>query len=98
MTGSLTVSLNAVPPNVDMEKVRAFLLGLPGVMALHDLHVWCTTDIALTWHLVTPGGPPSDETLFHAGEDLEAHFGIGHVTLQPEKAPSAAHLEAVHNH
>jgi cobalt-zinc-cadmium efflux system protein len=100
LTGSLTMSLNAVPPNVDVAKVRTFLLGLPGVTALHDLDLWSlsTTEIAMTCHLVTPGGAPSDETLFHAAEELEEHFGIGHVTLQPEKAPSAAHLEAVHNH
>jgi cobalt-zinc-cadmium efflux system protein len=100
LSGSLTMSLNAAPPNVDMAKVRAFLLGLPGVAALHDLHVWSlsTTEIALTCHLVTPDGPPSDETLFHAAEELKEHFGIGHVTLQPEKAPSAEHLETMHNH
>ncbi len=100
LTGSLTMSLNAVPPGVDIAKVRAFLLGLPGVTGLHDLHVWSlsTTETALTCHLVTPDGPPSDDTLFHAAEELKEHFGIGHVTLQPEKAPSAAHLEAVHSH
>jgi cobalt-zinc-cadmium efflux system protein len=100
LAGSLKMCLNATPPNVDMAKVKSFLLGLPGVTALHDLHVWSisTTDIALTCHLVTPGGPPSDETLFHAAGELEEHFGICHVTLQPEQAPSAEHLEAMHNH
>jgi len=100
LTGSLTMSLNAVPSNVDMAKVRAFLMGLPGVAALHDLHVWSlsTTEIALTCHLVTPDGLPSDETLFHAAKELNERFGIGHITLQPEKAPSAAHLAAMHNH
>jgi cobalt-zinc-cadmium efflux system protein len=33
LTGSLTMSLNAAPPNVDLAKVRTFLLGLPGVTA-----------------------------------------------------------------
>lgn len=65
LTGSLTMSLNAVPPNVDLGKVRAFLLALPGVTALHDLHVWSlsTTETALTCHLVTPAGHPGDEAL-----------------------------------
>ncbi|WP_413987751.1 cation diffusion facilitator family transporter [Labrys okinawensis] len=99
LTGSLTMSLNAVPPGIDMDKVRTFLLDLPGVSDLHDLHVWSlsTTETALSCHLVMPESPPSDETLFHAAEELKEHFGIGHVTLQTEKAPSEAHMATVHN-
>jgi cobalt-zinc-cadmium efflux system protein len=94
------MSLNAVPPGIDLAKVRAFLLEQPGVTALYDLHVWSlsTTDTALTCHLVMPGGHPGDEMLHHTSEELEEHFGIGHVTLQPElKQPSAARLAQVHN-
>lgn len=100
LTGSLTMSLNAVPAGVDMIEVKAFLLGLPGVSTLHDLHVWSlsTTETALTCHLVIPEGPPSDEMLFHAAEKLRENFEIGHVTLQPEKAPSSEHVAAMHNH
>ena len=99
LTGSLTMSLNAVPPGIDTGKVRAFLLGLPGVKDIHDLHVWSlsTTETALTCHLVMPDGHPGDAFMDHAAEELNEHFGIGHVTLQPEQAPSAAHLAAMHN-
>ena len=99
LTGSLTMSLNAVPAGIDMAKVRAFLFGLPGVEDLHDLHVWSlsTTETALTCHLVMPDGHPGDDLMVHAAEELNEHFGIGHVTLQPEQAPSAAHLAAMHN-
>ena len=60
LTGSLAMSLNAAPPHVNLAKAREFLLGLPGVTAVHDLHVWSlsTTETALTCHLVTPGGHP----------------------------------------
>ena len=100
LTGSLRMSLNAVPPGVDLAGVRAFLLALPGVSELHDLHVWSlsTTETALTCHLVTPDGPPSDEVLFHAEKELRERFGIGHVTLQPEKAPPPAHMAATHKY
>jgi cobalt-zinc-cadmium efflux system protein len=55
--GSVEMSLNAVPQGIDPGKVRAYLAGLPGVAALHDLHIWpvTTTDSALTCHLVMPG-------------------------------------------
>jgi cobalt-zinc-cadmium efflux system protein len=101
LTGSLTMSLNAVPPNVDLGKVREFLLRLPGVSGVHDLHVWClsTTEVALTCHLVTLGGHPGDEALAQAAEELNERFGICHATLQPElREPSAEHLAAVCNH
>ncbi|GLS20417.1 cobalt transporter [Labrys miyagiensis] len=100
LTGSLAMSLSAVPPGIDMEKVRALLLGLPGVSDLHDLHVWSlsTTETALSCHLVMPESPPSDEMLFHAAEELKEHFGIGHVTLQAEKTPSEAHIATLHDH
>jgi cobalt-zinc-cadmium efflux system protein len=86
LAGSLTMSLSAAPPNVDMGKVRAFLLGLPDVKALHDLHVWSlsTTEIALTCHLVMPEGHPGDDMLHDAAEELKEHFGIGHATFQVE--------------
>ena len=101
LTGSLTMALNAVPPNVDLVEVRKFLLGLRGVSGVHDLHVWClsTTEIALTCHLVTPNGHPGDDMLIQVAQELNEHFGISHATLQPElQEPSADHLAAMHNH
>lgn len=99
LTGSFAMSLNAVPPHIDLAKVQAFLLGMPGVEGLHDLHVWSlsTTETALTCHLVMPAGHPGDSFMEHAAEELNEHFKIGHVTLQPEKSASSEHLEAMHN-
>ena len=65
---SVRLALDAVPQGVDPAAVRAHLLALPGVTALHDLHIWgmSTTETALTCHLVMPGGHPGDEALAHA--------------------------------
>jgi cobalt-zinc-cadmium efflux system protein len=89
---SLAMSLKAVPRGVDPVAVRAFLAELPGVEAVHDLHIWpmSTTDIALTAHLLIPSGHPGDSFLMHIAEELRAHYGIGHVTLQVETDPSTA--------
>lgn len=99
LTGSLTMTLNAVPPGIDIEKVRGFLLGLPGVAGVHDLHIWSlsTTETALTGHLVTPGGYPDDEYMEAVGKQLNQRFGIGHATLQIERKPTSAHLAGSHN-
>ena len=100
LAGSLAMSLNAVPPNVDLVKVREFLLHLPGVSGVHDLHIWSlsTTETALTCHLVSPNGHPGDDVLDRAAEALNEHFGICHATFQPElQEPSTEHLAGWHN-
>jgi cobalt-zinc-cadmium efflux system protein len=83
---SIDLALDAAPPGIDMEAVRAFLEALPGVAGIHDLHVWpiSTTETALTCHLVMPAGHPGDPFLMKTAHDLARDFSIGHVTLQIE--------------
>ena len=83
---ALSLALDAVPQGIDAAAVRAHLLALPGVTALHDLHIWgmSTTETALTCHLVMPGGHPGDEALSHIAHELEHRFGVQHSTLQIE--------------
>lgn len=83
---SINLALDAVPPGIDPDEVRAFLASLPGVAAVHHLHIWAmsTTETALTCHLVMPGGHPGDAFLVEAGEELRRRFGIPHATLQIE--------------
>jgi cobalt-zinc-cadmium efflux system protein len=88
---SVAMSLDAVPSSTDLDKVHAFLDGSPGVQSVHDLHIWhmSTTEIALTAHLVMPGGHPGDKALMAMCEELEHHHGIGHATLQVELDPKS---------
>lgn len=83
---SLTMALHAVPPGIDAEKVEAALASLPGVERVHDLHIWpmSTAEVALTAHLLIPGGHPGDAFLGDAEHRLAHDFGIGHITLQIE--------------
>jgi cobalt-zinc-cadmium efflux system protein len=83
---SLAMSLAGVPPGIDPEQVRAFLLGLPGVASVHDLHIWAmsTTETALTAHLVMPCGHPGDVVLIGFARELERRFSIVHPTFQIE--------------
>ena len=88
---SLQLSLAAVPPGIDPAAVRRHLEGLPGVTALHDLHVWSmsTTEVCLTAHLVMTAGHPGDAFLMEAAHVLDERFGIGHTTLQVETGTGA---------
>ncbi|MFO0715159.1 MAG: cation diffusion facilitator family transporter [Sandaracinus sp.] len=83
---ALHLSLDGVPPHIDLEAVRTYLASLEGVRGVHDLHVWAmsTTEIALTAHLVLEW--PAREPAFLATleHELEQRFGIGHSTVQLE--------------
>lgn len=84
---ALDMTLGAVPGNVDAGEVEKYLLARPGVTGMHDLHIWSmsTTDVALTCHLVTPGGYPGDVAIDEIARGLKERFGIQHTTLQTEQ-------------
>ena len=86
LQNAFKMSLDAVPGGIDPAAVRAFLQGLPGVAAVHDMHIWAmsTTETALTCHLVMPGGHPGDAFLATACHQLDHRFGIKHPTMQIE--------------
>lgn len=83
---SVWMSLAGVPSGIDVDEVEAGLASLPGVVAVHDLHVWplSTTETALTAHLVAPAAE-SDQLLGNARELLRARFRIAHSTIQVER-------------
>ena len=89
---SLRMGLHGVPDGIEHGAVRQFLHALPGVSAVHDLHIWpmSTTETALTVHLVMPAGCPGDAFLHDLAHELEHNFGIGHATVQVERAADAS--------
>jgi cobalt-zinc-cadmium efflux system protein len=88
---SVRLALQAAPQNVDPADVRRYLIGLPGVAQMHDLHIWAmsTTETALTAHLVMPAGHPGDEFFENVIRQIEEKFHIGHATIQIETGTSS---------
>ena len=86
LSDSLHLAVDAVPGNIDPTQVRNYLLSLPGVSSLHDLHIWgmSTTEAALTAHLVIPEAEADDKFLHQIAHDLHERFAIGHATIQVE--------------
>lgn len=84
---SLNLALDAVPEGVNYAAVEQYLKSLPGVISMHDLHIWAlsTTETALTVHLLIPEGIEGDEFLNSAAAELHERFGICHTTIQAEK-------------
>ncbi len=100
MRDSMRLALAAVPEHIEVDAVRRYLEALPGVDAVHDLHIWATStsENAMTAHLVMPSGHPGDGFLCDIAETIEARFRIGHVTTQIETAdgPNPCKLETAH--
>ena len=91
MKEAVNMSLGAVPASIDPDAVEAALAALPGVAAVHDLHIWpmSTTETVMTAHLVMPGGHPGDAFLDSLQRRMQDGFGIGHVTIQIELGAGA---------
>jgi len=87
---SLNLAVDAVPRNVDPDAVRDYLSSLPGVQAIHDLHIWpmSTTDTALTAHMVMQVFPEDDRYLEGVAKVLHERFSINHPTIQLERQDS----------
>ena len=83
---SVNLALDAVPEGIELQAVRTYLAELPGVVEVHDLHIWAmsTTEAALTAHLVMPVGKPDDAFLARISMELHDKFGIEHTTIQVE--------------
>ncbi|KAA9131413.1 cation transporter [Marinihelvus fidelis] len=83
---SLNLAVDGVPRDIDPGAVRDWLRDRPGVVDLHDLHIWgmSTTDTALTAHLVMDPVPRDDGFIHEVTSGLAERFGIHHATLQVE--------------
>jgi cobalt-zinc-cadmium efflux system protein len=83
---AIRMALHGVPASVDGPAVEHHLASLPGVKAVHDLHIWpmSTTETAMTAHLVIPTGHPGDAFLSNLAHTLKHDFGICHATVQIE--------------
>lgn len=83
---SSAVLLDAVPEDVKYDEVGDALSTLPGVMRVHDLHVWTIAPGhgAVSAHLCMAPDADWGRVLTQARETIASRFGIDHLTLQPE--------------
>ena len=85
----LTVLGQHAPKGMEPDDVAQALEQVPGVVAVHDLHVWTLTsgmDVA-TAHLVVNRDSP--DVLTQAAGVLRERFNIAHATLQVEDENAA---------
>lgn len=87
----------SAPAETDVADIRQHLLGAPGVVAVHDVHVWAITSGA---HVFTAHVVVDPEVLNSGGAGalldelsgcLSHHFDVDHSTFQLEPAGHAGH-------
>lgn len=83
---SFRLIIDGVPRHISWNDVNQFLATWPGVLGVHDLHIWAlsTKENAMSVHLYMPEEPLSDESRTRLLHELEEQFGIQHVTIQTE--------------
>lgn len=85
----------SVPVDTDVAEIRAHILRTPGVVAVHDVHVWAITSgshvfsahVVVEPSVFASGG--SGAMLDELGGCLNEHFDVAHSTFQLEPADRA---------
>ena len=95
LKGALDVLFEGTPSHVDMREVRDAILSVPGVEAVHDLHVWTVTSgfVALSGHVLVRNDSDRDEILVRMRAELAGRFSIEHVTVQVENDALESRLD-----
>ncbi|MGE0241457.1 MAG: cation diffusion facilitator family transporter [Parvibaculaceae bacterium] len=80
------ILMEGTPPEVDIGLIERGLREIPGVAAVHDLHVWTITSglDAMSCHLVVADMSQSRTILTNANALMRANFGLTHTTIQIE--------------
>lgn len=96
------VLTESAPRDTDVTLIREHLLETPGVVAVHDVHVWAITSGApvFTAHVecepeVFASGR-TGQMLERLGECLHGHFDVEHSTFQLEPAGHSEREEPAH--
>lgn len=83
---ALRILVQAAPADLDLAGLHSDLASIPGVVDVHDLHVWTLTsemDVA-TVHVMTRAGTDPHPVLDAARNLLRDRYDIDHATLQVE--------------
>lgn len=83
---ALRILVQAAPPHLDVDALDADLRALPGVVDVHDLHVWTlTSDMEVaSAHVMVTTGTNAHHVLDQARQVLAERYHVAHATLQIE--------------
>jgi cobalt-zinc-cadmium efflux system protein len=83
------ILMEGTPAGFDVQALDKAVRSIPGVIALHDLHVWTITSgwNALSGHFVVQQNADNDFVLSELRRIVREQFGIEHTTIQLEREP-----------
>jgi cobalt-zinc-cadmium efflux system protein len=86
LKNAMSLSMDAVPENIDPHSVKKYLESIEGVKEVHDLHIWAmsTTETALSVHLTTDKSSLGNSVLVKISTELKDRYKIHHPTIQIE--------------
>jgi cobalt-zinc-cadmium efflux system protein len=86
---AVQILLEGTPPHLDSREIARALASEPGVIEVHDLHVWSLTSgfVSLSAHVVVAPTKGGSDALLRFQQLLRERFGIQHSTLQLEPPP-----------
>ncbi len=89
------VFMEAAPAGLEPDQIGHALAGQPGVVEVHDLHVWEVTSgfAALSAHVVVRAGDDCHALRRSLHDLLEERFDIHHTTLQVDHEPAPLQIE-----
>ncbi|PWK65093.1 cobalt-zinc-cadmium efflux system protein [Streptomyces sp. CG 926] len=88
MRQALRIIMEVAPPDVDVEAATRDLAAIPGVIQVHDLHIWTITSgmEAASAHIVIKEGADWHAVLDQSRQILAETYGVTHPTIQVEPA------------
>jgi cobalt-zinc-cadmium efflux system protein len=94
---SVHILLEGTPRGIDAQALGRRLTEVPGVVEVHDLHVWTITSgfAALAAHVLVERGDDCHGRRRELEELLAREYGIEHTTLQVDHVPAATHVVSI---
>jgi cobalt-zinc-cadmium efflux system protein len=100
LSESISVLLEATPIGLELEKVEQDIIKVPGVLDVHDLHIWSVSSglIACCCHIVVAeqSATSSQQIQENVSHMLVHNFKIGHSTIQVEVEDCGGHEHIAH--
>lgn len=93
---SVDILLEGAPGHLDLPQIAAEVRQVPGVMDIHDLHIWTVSEgfLAMSAHVDLEPGANAETVRRAVHRLLHQGYDIVHTTIQTEEAPRLLNIES----
>lgn len=87
LTECTNILMEGTPGHINLSDLRQSMLKVPGVVDVHDIHVWTITSglDAMSGHVTISKEHMADQVLLEITQIAQGQFGIHHTTIQVEQ-------------